>query len=350
MEQWRNRLQAAIEAHRAGRPEEAAREYRELGAEKPEQAHPPYLLGVLAMERWDYVEARDCFVRALERDRAQTVYWCGAGHAYLHCTQYERSVDAYQEALALEPEHAESLVGLARALLCAGRLEAATDRVLEICRLQSGAPMTLCLMAMLQESRGNVEEAQALYDQAIAQVPKFYEAHLQCGAMLAAAQELDSAERYLRRAHDINPQNPRAHEALGRLFLQQSKPAWAEGAFRTAIKLCPTYWKGHAGLALYHEGSGQPRKAHEAWTAAHARGSMDAEVSLGYARSCVETGEADRAQNVLENYLKLSPGDVDARELLAAAQYRLTAFDSSARQMEQAQLERLRMAISPSGL
>ena len=88
---------------------------------------------------------------------------------------------------------------------------------------------------------------------------------------LDPAQALDEAERWARRAIELNDQEPVSHMALGSVFLAARSRGRALG-FRHMIVLDPNFAQGHAatGLALMYAGRAaealEPIARQCAWT------------------------------------------------------------------------------------
>jgi adenylate cyclase len=115
-------------------------------------------------------------------------------------------------------------------------------------------------------TRDSVVQARAMYRRAIEIDPNFAAPH--AGLALAAisdyvsgwaldpAQALDEAERWARRAVELNDQEPVSHMALGNVLLWRRDHEGALAEFRRMIALDPNFAQGHGatGLALMYAG------------------------------------------------------------------------------------------------
>jgi adenylate cyclase len=115
-------------------------------------------------------------------------------------------------------------------------------------------------------TRESVVQARAMYRRAIEIDRNFAAPH--AGLALAAisdyvsdwaldpAQALDEAERWARRAVELNDQEPVSHMALGNVLLWRRDLEGALAEFRRMIALDPNFAQGHAatGLALMYAG------------------------------------------------------------------------------------------------
>ena len=76
------------------------------------------------------------------------------------------------------------------------------------------------------------------------------------GGRLDSAQALPEAERWARRALELNDQEPLSHMALGSVLLWRRNHEGALGEFDRMISLDPNFAQGHSarGLALMYAG------------------------------------------------------------------------------------------------
>ena len=120
--------------------------------------------------------------------------------------------------------------------------------------------------SLSHSTRESVAQAKAMYRRAIELDPNFAAPH--AGLSLAAisdyvsdwapdpAQALVEAERWARRAVELNDQEPVSHMALGSALLWRRNHAGALAEFRRMIALDPNFAQGHTatGLALTYAG------------------------------------------------------------------------------------------------
>src|SRR2546421_11136893 len=77
----------------------------------------------------------------------------------------------------------------------------------------------------------------------------------------ADAQNLDLAEKLIRRAVSTQPENPVLWNDQGMLLALKGREDEAEDAFRAAISLAPTYAEPYVRLAAVQAKQGYPREA-----------------------------------------------------------------------------------------
>ncbi len=147
-------LQEAVEAHRAGRLEEAEAGYRQALADGEQPAEAHQLLGVLLHRQGRAQEALHHLDQALQRDPEHAGAWANRGLVMLALQQAAEAERSFRRALALRPELGAPRLNLARLL-------AGTGRGAEAASLLEGleSDEALRLRGMLALQQGDVDGA-----------------------------------------------------------------------------------------------------------------------------------------------------------------------------------------------
>ena len=126
------------------------------------------------------------------------------------------ALDAYQTAVSLSPQDAETRNNLGNTLKALDRLD----------------------------------DAEASYNQAIALKPDFVEAHYNLGNTLKALGKLDEAEASYNQAIALKPNFAKAHNNLGNTLKSLGRLDEALAIFNQAIALKPDFVEAHSNLGI----------------------------------------------------------------------------------------------------
>ena len=134
-------------------------------------------------------------------DSAQCQFYLGI--SYWYARQTEKSVGAFQKALALEPDNTEYLVTL----------------------------------ASLYQKQGNEKKAVDLYKEGIARLPQEPLYYLNLGKIYLAEGLYPNAVETLQTAVQLQPNNPEIYQFLGQTYEKQGQPELAAQHFEKAKML-----------------------------------------------------------------------------------------------------------------
>src|SRR5437016_1730666 len=175
-----------------------------------------------------------------------------------------------------------------------------------------------------RSTRDGVAQAKTIYRRAIELDPNFAVAHAGLTLALIAdyvsdwaedpAQALDEAERWGRRAVELNDQEPLSHMALGSVLLWRRDLDGALAEFRRMIALDPNFAQGHSatGLALMY--AGRPAEALEAIAVAMRLDPHYSGIVLHFlAQANFSLGEYDTAAKQLPERIARTPAPDPSR-------------------------------------
>jgi adenylate cyclase len=189
-------------------------------------------------------------------------------------------------------------------------------------------------------TREAVVQAKALHSRAIEIDPGFAAPH--AGLSLAAiseyasgwapdpAQTLDDAERWARRAIELDAQEPVSHMALGNVLLWRRDHAGALAECRQMIAIDPNFAQGHAatGWALMY--AGQSAEALEEFAVAMRLDPHYPAIFLHFvAQAHFALADYETAARLLDERIKRNPGTDASRMLLAACYGHLGRIDDA---------------------
>jgi tetratricopeptide (TPR) repeat protein len=230
-------LKDAIDLHRQGRFDEAEKGYRARLAEQPDDVEALHLLGMLRYQLGDTPEGSTLLQRAHALAPEDAGIELTLASMSFREGDHEAARRGFHAALALDPNLAGAHAGLGQLALMRGEQAVAEQHFRTALR--------------------NGEEPHALAG---------------LGGLLLERGDLDAALRHLGRAADLAPNDAMIQFMLGQAFARRDTPAFAEQAFRNALRIKPDLhqvrpWLGSVLLkagrrgeadAQYHELLGVP--------------------------------------------------------------------------------------------
>lgn len=224
---------------------------------------------------------------------------------------YERAVEYFQRAIAVDSLYAAahaglagvySLQGLAGAVHAESARRLARTAALRAIELDEGnAEAHTVLGLYLHAYEWNASAAEHEFQRAIALDPNHAPARQSYGNLLSSMGRIDEAVEQKRRAVELDPLVPALSETLAFTLVRAGQLDEAERHVDNAVELDSTYWRAHAVAGLIHELRGEADNAIRAYERANA-----------LARASTHRTRADIAR-----VLARSGARVEARRLLA---------------------------------
>lgn len=242
------------------------------------------------------------------------------GDTYLHIARYSEAVNEYERAIAADPENAAAYLGKGRALAAQGETEDALKAFEEAVELKSDYEEAHTEAVHLLVEEGREEEALEMAHSFATADP------LKGGALLAHTQHRVGASadaiETLEQLRDQYPGEEHAHVNLALLYLAQGDYNEAETTFRRVLDtIDETSLPARMGLIDVHRAQGNLEEVIEGLRdlvaeeqqrnpeAADApqEGQYLTTLKLALARSLLETGEFEEAEEIAQPILEAIP-------------------------------------------
>ncbi len=154
----------------------------------------------------------------------------------------------YQQVLAVDPRHADSLHLLGVVACQMGRFDLAVDLIGRAIAIDPKEASYHSNLGVALKELGRLNEAVARYRRAIDLKPDYPEVHNSLGNVLGEQGRLDEAVTCYRKAIDLRPDYPEAYFNLGITLKEQGRLDDAVTCYRKAIGLRPNYQEAHYNL------------------------------------------------------------------------------------------------------
>ncbi len=174
-------------------------------------------------------------------------------------------------------------------------------------------PATKQLAAALI-GKGDYARATEVLRQAVASPPADEALFTDLGNSYLRQQMLPQAQQALRRALEINPEQPEAQNLLGLVAVQKNDPREAEARFRDALRSQPDFAEAHNNLGNVLTGDRNYKEAEYHFQKAVAINPSYAEAHHGYALVLALTQSYDQAIAELREAIRLNPKDAQTHD------------------------------------
>ena len=263
-------FQSALDAHQAGRLQEAEQGYLTILRDHPRHADALHLLGLIRSERGALAEAEALIRQAIDinenaiffgnlgivlidQDKSQEAEAAlrhaaeiapsyafahyNLGTIFMDTLRFDEAEASFRQVCAIDPSHSKSHRDLGLVLMRTDRLaeaEVVLRRSLSINSNDSVACNSLGTLLLLT---GRGDEGETQFRRAIELVPRNVDAHYNLGTRYMRTHRLPQAEQALRRAIELSPVHGDAHMNLGNVLACAGRTAEAETVYRQAIGL-----------------------------------------------------------------------------------------------------------------
>ncbi|HLJ76947.1 MAG TPA: FG-GAP-like repeat-containing protein [Acidobacteriaceae bacterium] len=225
----RNAFTFGVAMVQHGYLEQAAKNFEQVIAARPDDADAWYNLGTLSLRRNDPAQARKYLETTLKLRPGYPEAWNNLGMVAAQQGANGEAIADFQRAIELRPNYAVAMLNLGNVF----RREHAWDR------------------------------AEHYLNQALALQRDDAETNFSLGMLYAQQQEQDRAEQYLRRAVEIRPNYAEALNNLGVLLAREQKLAEAENEFKAAVKAAPEFDQSYLNLARLYVVQNETARARE---------------------------------------------------------------------------------------
>jgi predicted TPR repeat methyltransferase len=228
----------------------------------------------------------------------------------------------------------DEAVTMAIAFQRRGQLEEAEqvyDKVLDVAPDHAVA---LHYAGVLAHQQGRSQQAAELIERSLELGPEQADWYNNLGIVYKAQGRVDEAVVAYRRAIDLDPDHANAHSNLGVLLKAQGKPAEAEQAYREAIRLNPDHIDAYHNLGVLLASLKRTKEAVRCYCKVTTLSPKHPEARRLLALAHCTLGEPEKAAAIFTDWLQDEPDNVVARHMLAACSGRDVPVRASDRYVE----------------
>ena len=303
---------------------DAQRDDEEARNRAPENPAPYVQLGQVQLAQKHYTEAEQFYRQALDKDPASSDALRGQMTTYVEQKQYDKAIAAAHSQIAKSPNNSNFYDLLGTALFDGKKdysgAEAALRQAVDLDKTNSDA---LEKLGKVQIQQGSMDQALALYQQAIKDNPKNARFYILSGELYDAKQNWDQAKAMYQQALVVSPDNPLAANNLAYVLLEQG------GNIDVAMNMAQTARRGMPnspnaadtlGWAYYQKGIYHSAidQFLEALRLNQQNGGPDsATVHYHLGLAYQKLNQNTLAREHLEKAVKLKPEYADARKALS---------------------------------
>ena len=281
-------LQKGIEAHKAGKAQEADRYYTAILKANPKHPDANHNMGVLAVGIGKVQEALPFFKTALETNNSIAQYWLSyidaliklnrIGDAKAALDQAKNKgangdgFDQLEQRIKLAPSENSSAQDPSQEEL-KNLINLYTQRqyqetLTQAYKLLKKFPRSFTLyniIGVTNHSSGKAQDAVQAYNKAISIKPNFAEAYNNLGITLKDQGKLDEALEVYNKAISIKPDYAEAFNNMGVALQDNGETDRALEAYEKAISINPNYAEAHNNIGNAFQDAGKLKKARQAY-------------------------------------------------------------------------------------
>ena len=252
--------------------------------------------------------------------------------------QLNMAIEAYSDAIALDPRYAVAYINRGVAYFRSGEVDKAIDDYSQAIVLQTAIAnynkaieldpdlaVAYYYRGLAYAEKGDFDEAIADFTKAIKLNPDYFEAYDGRGTAYGQKKEFDNAINDFGKAIDRSPNDPQAYSNRGTVYFQQGEIKRAIQDYNTAISLKRDYAIAYNNLGTAYLWKGDLRRAIQNYNTAIALQSNYPEAYYGRGNAYFREGDYRQAIADYEEAMRLSPDFVGAQRKRDVALQRLLA-------------------------
>jgi tetratricopeptide (TPR) repeat protein len=243
-------IELALQHQRAGRLAEAESIYRQILAIHPNDENSLHLLGMVASQRGQQLEAAGLISRAIEVNPKVAEFHNNLAVVHTALRRHEAAIECCQRALQLNPTSPEIYNNLGNALRDQGRHSEAISAYRTALQYRPNFAAAHNNLGIALRHEGRFDEAVSACQTALRFQPNFPEAYNNLGTALEAQSRIEAALGAYRAALQLRPDLAETHNNLGNALTALGRIDEGLAEFAVALRLAPAYEEARFNCSL----------------------------------------------------------------------------------------------------
>ena len=325
------RFERAAELQRRGELKEAEAEYKALIAFAPQLAEAHANLGAVLARRGQYQDAVSAYEMALRLSPQLTPVWLNLGIAHYRQARFTDAVKAFKRFLDKAPDNVQAHQLLGISLVELGRPVEAVKHLEFALRAVPDEPAVIYNLGLAYLSLRR-SDYRTMIDRLASFSTGLPMAHLLRGQVLLASSQYEPAAAELEKALKLNNRLPLLRYSLGLSYLWMGRYQESITNFESELSQSPQHFPTLFYLAYLEETRGDLDKAQQHIEDALKLEPQSAEANSLLGKILVKQNRVAEAVTPLETAVANDPLDSTKRYLLARAYQQLRRHKDAARE------------------
>ena len=314
-------VQLGIKYHEAGNLQQAESIYHQVLQVEPKNSAVLHLLGVIAAQRKDFVQAIELIKKAISFNDKVPNFYSSLGIALSGQTQWAQAIESFQTAIALNPNHADAQYNLGRIFHHQNQLVEAEKHYRLFLAINPNDVTVNQNLAQMLSQQGNFSEAITYYQRALALNPDDAEIHRLLGDAFNQLGQFQAAIDAYQQALTLNPNDDKTHKHLGNVFRSQGQLELSITSYQQALALNPNDAGTHNNLGTVFNRFGQLTEARACYEQALILDPNLFEASSNLGSTLLYQGMVHKAIEHYQQILEEQPVSLIHSNLLFALHY-----------------------------
>ena len=296
-------LKEGIEAHKAGKAQEADRYYTAILKVQPKHPEANHNMGVLAVAIGKVEEALPFFKTALDVNPSMTQFWISYIEALIKLDRIADAEAVFGQAISngIKSDEFDKLDSRLAELGKGLEVNSATFE-------KPQEPSAEQIQSLIKQySRGQYSQALNKASQLLQHFPKSIDLYNIVGAINKKLGKLEEAIQACEKALSIEPEYAEGYNNMGIILKNQGDLEKATQAYKKAISLKPNFAEAYGNMGAILQEQGKLEKAAQAYKKAISLKPNFAEAYCNMGAILQEQGDLEKAAQAYKKAISIKP-------------------------------------------